>query len=675
MSAFSNHRLSACNSVRCILGGRGTDRTSRILLLLILTGSILPLFVSVGWAPLSWSCENPADPNTCKIQTNFTLNFSPSGAEGPDGNIWLVWQSHPPATIQNPLPGPHISLKKYSPQTSTWTRDSNATPTCNDLRFCGDTGPDIIRLANNTIMMVWSRKVSDNNLGDIYYRLNFGGVWSSEVRLTSGPESDAAPSILQDRKGTLWIVWQRNNATESVVYDSNSNSIFDSGETVIVQPSPTVGTLLRDDPKIKYDDKNNPNVWNSGEAVVYDSNSNNATDIGEFVISGAVPTAGTPLKDDPKLLYVDQNKDNVRDVSAIELFYKFFNGSIWSQDFQLTQYQVRPNGLLASDQLPSIMEAHDGRIWVVWSSSRNSQLDIFYKTLDGTGWSPNSQIFNDTDGYNDRNPDILQDNNGTIRLFWARDIPTATVCNPCGEIFSKSSTDNGVTWSGMEQLITDGSSVGVSDGDPAIVFSDHRIRVFWRQFSTLETYDIVYRKSEPIFAHDVAITSVSSPTMATWNTTFQITIAVVNKGDFSETVSVSLKLGTLSVGTKTVSLGVKNPATPGVETGTVVFPVKYNNTTMLPPGRYSVTASATIAQEPQGNLPDNVVGAGLLSLFAPGDIDLDGIVGLVDAIQLAESFGSRPGLPSWRPAADLDGNGIVDMSDAVMLAKWVDTKI
>src|SRR3990172_8865628 len=39
---------------------------------------------------------------------------------------------------------------------------------------------------------------------------------------------------------------------ESLVYDTNANSIYDSGEPAIVGPIPTVGLALQDDAKIKY---------------------------------------------------------------------------------------------------------------------------------------------------------------------------------------------------------------------------------------------------------------------------------------------------------------------------------------------------------------------------------------------------------------------------------------
>jgi hypothetical protein len=154
---------------------------------------------------------------------------------------------------------------------------------------------------------------------------------------------------------------------------------------------------------------------------------------------------------------------------------------------------------------------------------------------------------------------------------------------------------------------------------------------------------------------------------------FQITVSLTNRGDFPENAVVTLKLDTLTIATATIPLGVANPSTPGVENGIAVFTIEHNDTQVLPPGRYNVTALATTPLESLGNLPDNTLGAETLTIFAPGDIDLDGAVNLEDAILLAESLGSSPGMPGWRPEADLDANGVIDMADAAILAQWVDT--
>ena len=51
-----------------------------------------------------------------------------------------------------------------------------------------------------------------------------------------------------------------------------------------------------------------------------------------------------------------------------------------------------------------------------------------------------------------------------------------------------------------------------------------------------------------------------------------------------------------------------------------------------------------------------------------GDINGDGVVNILDAILLANAFGSKPGDPNWNPNADLNNDDIVNILDAIILA-------
>ncbi len=104
---------------------------------------------------------------------------------------------------------------------------------------------------------------------------------------------------------------------EPVVYDTNNNGLYDSGETVVgcgypnpCSPPPT-GTPLAMDPEIKYVDPNHSGVWDcsatdannvctSGEPVVYDNDMGTTSgdgvyDYGEPVIIPPTPIPGTLL--------------------------------------------------------------------------------------------------------------------------------------------------------------------------------------------------------------------------------------------------------------------------------------------------------------------------------------------------------------------------------------------
>ncbi len=51
-----------------------------------------------------------------------------------------------------------------------------------------------------------------------------------------------------------------------------------------------------------------------------------------------------------------------------------------------------------------------------------------------------------------------------------------------------------------------------------------------------------------------------------------------------------------------------------------------------------------------------------------GDLNGDGIVEILDAIQAASAFGSYPGHPNWNSLADLDQDNVIDIFDIIILA-------
>src|SRR5207253_3068330 len=76
---------------------------------------------------------------------------------------------------------------------------------------------------------------------------------------------------------------------ETVVYDTNRTGSYSAGDPVLYGSTPSAGTVLRADSKILFVDSNRNGLWDSGEAVVYDSNGNGVFDSGEPVIAGPAP--------------------------------------------------------------------------------------------------------------------------------------------------------------------------------------------------------------------------------------------------------------------------------------------------------------------------------------------------------------------------------------------------
>ena len=156
-----------------------------------------------------------------------------------------------------------------------------------------------------------------------------------------------------------------------------------------------------------------------------------------------------------------------------EIFHKVYNGSSvhpWSPETQLTND-------ITSDSTPSIMQALDGTIWLVWASKRTGNSEIYYKTYNGTAWSSDNPLI--TDPGEDRTPFIIQATNGTIWLVWAS--------KPLDEyefdIYYATSSDNGETWSIQTLPVT---YPGMDDLDPSITeATDGSIWVVWERSGDL----------------------------------------------------------------------------------------------------------------------------------------------------------------------------------------------
>jgi hypothetical protein len=115
----------------------------------------------------------------------------------------------------------------------------------------------------------------------------------------------------------VWFYCTR--PAEDVVYDANSNGLYDTGEPVInfnlTQQTPANGTPLAVDPLIKYYDADHNGVWDKNETVVYDTNSTNRYASGDPIIAGTQPPVGISLSTDLKIKFVDSDNNGVWDPS------------------------------------------------------------------------------------------------------------------------------------------------------------------------------------------------------------------------------------------------------------------------------------------------------------------------------------------------------------------------
>jgi len=105
---------------------------------------------------------------------------------------------------------------------------------------------------------------------------------------------------------------------ETVVYDPTLNATVDS-HTQILYTSPlsllpAIGTPLSTDSHFKYIDSDNNSKFDPGETVVYDNQNTGSLLSTDWIVNstqGASPSIGTPIRNDPTLRFIDTTGSGV----------------------------------------------------------------------------------------------------------------------------------------------------------------------------------------------------------------------------------------------------------------------------------------------------------------------------------------------------------------------------
>jgi hypothetical protein len=493
---------------------------------------------------------------------------------------------------------------------------------------------------------------------------SFGGIQA----LGAQPGPDELPTTLTASDGTLWVVWQnQNNGPYTLLYKTFNGITWSAAQSVptgiLQNRAPSMSQLLNGSIVIVFS-SNQTGYWN-----LYDLTFNS----GSWSKSSQVTSApfaelstGTTVSPDSTLWLVFE-----RDFSNTlrQIYYKTLVGNVWSADYQLTSDPTL-------NVTPSVMTAKDRSIWVSWAkfSTATTQFFIYYQIFNRTKWSSpfalttaktNGNIF-------DVEPSIVQDRNGTIWVFWSREV---TLSRGFFEqkLFYKFSGDAGFTWSADTQLTFGGDSTNpIDDVTPsAVQGSDKSLWIFYSSDPTTSftnSFDIYFLKSNPISpVHDVAVTGIQpSPTNLypygdAPASVAAIAVTVSNLGDFDETVQLTVQVAN----TTTFTLG---PVSGGITHGTSrTFQVPWNATNATP-GRYTIVASvAPVPGETIGAAMGNKLSFKSVGVLYFGDLDKDGQVDFGDVTAMLFGYLATPSSPGWNPDADLDRDKVIDFGDVVAM--------
>lgn len=181
------------------------------------------------------------------------------------------------------------------------------------------------------------------------------------------------------------------------------------------------------------------------------------------------------------------------------------NGLSWSSTYRHTYH-------LGMDIAPSIMQTSNGTIWLVWSSDRTGNQEIFYQTSidNGYTWTPIVQLTNDP--RSDSQPSIMQNLNGTIWITWHRVIAFGNY-----DILCRTSSDNGLSWCDEFYLVDDPqydmgpSLTHTENGTVFVVWASLKtgafdFELFYKTYNGSYWYDAIRLTNDPLYPdHSPAI--------------------------------------------------------------------------------------------------------------------------------------------------------------------------
>jgi hypothetical protein len=428
--------------------------------------------------------------------------------------------------------------------------------------FAGiDILPNAVQASNGTIWIAWQsgRYQGSTARYDVLYKTKTAGALSSTHNFTTSG-MNAGPVLAQLTNGTIILFWSANPTGLSCspqcnLYYERYNSLAQTWSTPVRLSS---------------------GLFNDSQS------------------SAAVGPDGTLWLEWTRVV----TNCSVTPCSVTkQLYYRTLKNDAWSPEIQLTTDSNWNSG-------GSVIVGRDSVVRVTWGKSPvGSGSQIYYKTFNGA-WSPDKQIVTSTTF--DEHPSIVQDRNGTFWVFWGRQI-FYTLLDFHYELFDKYSVDNGSTWSSEAQITNMATTVD-SKMPSAIQASGSSGTSLWIFYSTnylFNDFDIWALMSSSIYPiHDVTVSSITASPGP--GTTWTITVTVLDLGDYSETVIVSLSL----YNSTSYSLG---PSSGFVNLGASTSIVFTWNTAGVPSGIYGATATVSpVPGQSPGNQGHNSLQVGSL---------------------------------------------------------------
>ena len=626
----------------------------------------LTVVAKVESAPLVWSSDRSFPPNSLGIDQASSV------IQAGDGKIWIVWEKEVSS-------GHAIYYSTSSDYGLTWSSGKNLTDIPNSNL---NVDPSVVQLSNGTIMVAWSSQrppplpPGDFEIAAYPSALSIpvGSSGNSTIKVTSLnyfddpvnlfwrilPFDDFVSASLNPNRvtpppnghanSTLTVTIGVGAAVQDYYVTVNGRGPpplnLSHSTKVIVTPTSTLGTISSSSSPIPISASSSPDQTNDNYTLYYKtSNDLGATWSSENIVPltnnlghNLSPSVIQAADSTVWLVWTSTRVSP----SNPEIFYKTCSASsVWSEDVRLTFNA-------SSDSRPAITQTQDGRIWVVWHSNRYSPYEeIVYNIYDGAVWLGEKRLTNNT--LADTAPVILQSQDGVIRVFWAS---CDMSLEGAHDIYYVESANNGASWSSPILFPTDTPE----DVYPSVTQSiDSRIWVV-RTTNKTGNWDIYFKTS---LIHNVAVKKIVPLQVKVYQEeVVPVNVTIENQGDYNEpSIVVSLYANTTFIDTRTISLNSR--------ASTIV---SFNwNTLGFARGNYTMKAEANQVSG-EVYVGDNVKTDGAVKVKLLGDINDDRIVEVRDLWAMGKAYASLPSSPNWNEEADLNGNNAVNQTDLSLLS-------
>jgi hypothetical protein len=256
--------------------------------------------------------------------------------------------------------------------------------------------------------LTWQRAYGRNY--DVFGSAYIGNQWGAEEQLSSKASNDMYPAMTRDGDGRMWVCLERWTHLNGDIYCR----YFD-GTTW--QPMFAVTTDSANDYRPAMATDSNGIAWVTWCSERYEYNRNIYVkrynpNSGHW--EGLYRITGNPAQDqDPKIAVSGDGTVWVvwttwRNGNT-DIYESHFNGSTWSNARAVV---ADPN----RDEHPTLVVDRDGFIWCIWQSNRTGDWEIWAKYYKNGAWQDSVIISNNS--AKDIFPSAVADDSGYIWVFW-----------------------------------------------------------------------------------------------------------------------------------------------------------------------------------------------------------------------------------------------------------------